>query len=179
MSRIGKLPVALAPQVTAILANGEFRVKGPKGELSRALPGGVQVHQKDQTLHVTRDDDSRTNRSNHGLARALVANMVRGVTTGFERKLEVTGVGFKGELKGRTLNLSLGFSHIVEFPLPDGISIEVEKGTKFVVRGADREMVGETAARLRRLRKPDSYKGKGVRFDGEKVRIKAGKTAKK
>lgn len=179
MSRIGKLPIPLAPQTTAVVDGARIRVKGPKGELSRVLPVGVVVRQEGNTLFVARDDDSRQNRSNHGLARALVANMVKGVGTGFERRLEVLGVGFKGELKGRTLNLSLGFSHVVEFPLPEGISVDVEKGTKFVVRGADRELVGETAARLRRLRSPDSYKGKGVRFDGEKVRIKAGKTAKK
>lgn len=179
MSRIGKLPVPLAPQITAVVEGDRIRVKGPKGELTRALPSGVSITQEGGVLRVVRADDSRQNRANHGLARALVANMVKGVGTGFERRLEVLGVGFKGELKARTLNLSLGFSHIVAFPLPEGISVDVEKGTKFVVRGADRELVGETAARLRRLRSPDSYKGKGVRFDGEKVRIKAGKTAKK
>ncbi len=179
MSRVGKLPIPLTAQTSAVLSEGSIRVKGPKGELVRALPGGVSVRQEGNVLLVARDDDSRRNRANHGLVRALVANMVKGVGAGFERRLEVQGVGFKGELKGRTLNLSLGFSHLVEFPLPEGISVDVEKGTKFVVRGADRELVGETAARLRRLRKPDSYKGKGVRLEGERVRIKAGKTAKK
>ena len=117
--------------------------------------------------------------SNHGLTRALLSNMVNGVTKGFERKLEIQGVGFKSELKGKTLVLSLGYSHSIEFPFPAGVTIEVDKGTKLTIKGSDRRAVGETAAKLRSLRSPDSYKGKGVRNEGEHIKLKAGKTAKK
>lgn len=179
MSRIGKLPIALPSGVIITQAEGQVKVKGPKGELSLALPSGVALHQEGSTLTVVRADDGRQNRSNHGLARALVNNMVTGVTKGFERKLEIQGVGFKSEVKGKSLNLSLGYSHAIEFPFPAGITIDVEKGTKLSVKGADRQLVGETASKLISLRSPDSYKGKGVRNEGEHIKLKAGKTAKK
>lgn len=179
MSRIGKLPVTVPAGVTISVAEGVMRVKGPKGELSQSLASGVSVSQEGGVATVVREDDTRQVRANHGLTRALLANMVNGVTKGFERRLDIQGVGFKSEVKGKTLVLSLGYSHSVEFPFPDGVSIEVEKGTKLIVKGANKQTVGETAARLRRLREPDSYKGKGVRFEGEYVRLKAGKTAKK
>lgn len=179
MSRIGKLPVTVPAGVTISVADGVMRVKGPKGELSQSIAGGVSITQEGGIATVERVDDSRQVRSNHGLTRALLANMVNGVTKGFERRLDIQGVGFKSEVKGKTLVLALGYSHPVVFPFPDGVTIEVEKGTKLIVKGSNKQSVGETAARLRRLREPDSYKGKGVRFEGEYVRLKAGKTAKK
>jgi len=173
------MPVALPAGVTVNAADGVLKVKGPKGELMQQLATGVTITQEGAVVLVQRVDDSRQARSNHGLIRALLNNMVQGVTKGFERRLEIQGVGFKSEVKGKSITLSLGYSHPVEFPFPAGVTIEVEKGTKLVVKGSDRQVVGETAARLRRLRSPDSYKGKGVRFEGEHVRLKAGKTAKK
>lgn len=179
MSRIGKLPISLPAGVTVSVDGGAVRVKGPKGELSQGMATGVEIAVDGGVLKVIRRDDSRQSRANHGLTRALLNNMVTGVTKGFERKLDIQGVGFKSEVKGKTLVLSLGYSHQVEYPFPPGITIEVEKGTKLTVKGSDRQLVGETAADLRGLRSPDSYKGKGVRFDGEYIKLKAGKTAKK
>lgn len=179
MSRIGKLPIPVPSGVTIQVADGAVKVKGPKGELTQRLASGVSLEQDAATLRVLRADETAQTRANHGLVRALVANMVTGVTKGFERKLEIQGVGFKGEVKGKTLVLALGYSHPVEFPFPEGITIEVEKGTKLTVKGADKQVVGETAALLKRFRPPDSYKGKGVRYEGEYIRLKAGKTAKK
>jgi large subunit ribosomal protein L6 len=179
MSRIGKLPVALPSGVTVDVADGTVRVKGPKGELSQRVAAGVALQQEGNVLKVVRADESRQSRANHGLTRALVNNMVQGVTKGFERKLEIQGVGFKSEVKGKAIVLSLGYSHTIEFPFPPGITIDVEKGTKLTIKGSDRQIVGETAAKLRSLREPDSYKGKGVRNEGEHIKLKAGKTAKK
>lgn len=179
MSRIGKLPIAVPAGVTVSLTDGNLKVKGPKGELHQKMPVGVSFAQEGAVLTVNRADETRQVRSNHGLARALVNNMVTGVTKGFERRMDIQGVGFKGEVKGKTLVLSLGYSHPVEFPFPNGVVIEVDKQTKLIVRGADKQVVGETAAKLRSLRAPDSYKGKGVRHEGEYIKLKAGKTAKK
>lgn len=179
MSRIGKLPVALPAGVTVNVADGVMKVKGPKGELSQAMATGVSVVQEGNVARVLRADETRQVRANHGLTRALLSNMVNGVTKGFEHKLEIQGVGFKSELKGKTLVLSLGYSHTIEFPFPAGVTIDVDKGTKLTVKGSDRRLVGETAAKLRSLRSPDSYKGKGVRNEGEHIKLKAGKTAKK
>lgn len=179
MSRIGKLPIALPSGVSVVVSDGVMRVKGPKGELSQRVAGKVSLQQEPGVLKVVRADDSRQARANHGLTRALLSNMVQGVTKGFERKLEIQGVGFKSEVKGKTLVLSLGYSHTIEFPFPDGVTIDVEKGTKLTIKGFDRQVVGQTAAKLRAFREPDSYKGKGVRNDGEHIKLKAGKTAKK
>jgi len=179
MSRIGKLPVPVPAGVTISVSNGLLAVKGPKGELTQALAGGVAVVQEAGVARVTRENETRQVRANHGLTRALLNNMVKGVTTGFERKLDIQGVGFKSEVKGTTLVLSLGFSHQIEFPFPVGISITVEKGTKLSIKGSDRQVVGETAAKLKAFRPPDAYKGKGVRYEGEHIKLKAGKTAKK
>lgn len=179
MSRIGKLPVTLPSGVTVNVADGVVRVKGPKGELSQRVASGVTFQQEGSLLKIVRADDSRQVRANHGLTRALVNNMVQGVTKGFERKLEIQGVGFKSEVKGKAIVLSLGYSHTIEFPFPPGVTIDVEKGTKLTIKGSDRQVVGETAAKLRALREPDSYKGKGVRNEGEHIKLKAGKTAKK
>jgi large subunit ribosomal protein L6 len=179
MSRIGKLPISVPAGVTVSVGDGAIKVKGPKGELTQSLVEGVDLNITSGQVNVARRDDSRQSRANHGLVRALVNNMVTGVTKGFERKLEIQGVGFKSEVKGKTLVLSLGFSHQIEYPFPNGITIEVEKGTKVTVKGSDKQLVGETASKLRSLRSPDSYKGKGVRFEGEYIKLKAGKTAKK
>ena len=179
MSRIGKLPVSLPAGVTVAVSDGVVRVKGPKGELAQRVAQGVTFEQEGNLLKILRADESRQIRANHGLTRAIVANMVQGVTKGFERKLEIQGVGFKSEVKGKSLLLSLGYSHQIDFPFPPGVTIEVEKGTKLTVRGSDRQAVGETCAKLRSLRSPDSYKGKGVRNEGEHIKLKAGKTAKK
>jgi large subunit ribosomal protein L6 len=179
MSRIGKLPIVVPAGVTISQGNGQVVVKGPKGELSQRLASGVQVQQEGNALRVLRADETRQVRANHGLTRALLNNMVTGVTKGFEHKLEIQGVGFKSEVKGKSLVLSLGYSHVIDFPFPPGITIEVDKGTKLVVKGSNRQTVGETAAKLRAFRPPDSYKGKGVRDEGEHIKLKAGKTAKK
>jgi len=179
MSRIGKLPIAVPAGVTVSVADGQVRVKGPKGELAQRLASGVRIVQEGSTVQVVREDEERQTVSNHGLTRALLNNMVTGVTKGFERRLDIIGVGFKSEVKGKSLNLSLGFSHQIEFPFPPGITIEVEKGTKIIVKGSDRQVVGETASKLIALRPPDSYKGKGVRNEGQHIKLKAGKTAKK
>jgi len=179
MSRIGKLPIVLPAGVSVTSAAGRVSVKGPKGELSQALASGVRLVQEGASVSVVRLDDARQSRSNHGLTRALVANMVAGVTKGYERRLSILGVGFKGEVRGKALVLSLGYSHQIEFPFPDGITVDVDKGTTLVVKGNNRQVVGETAAKLRALRSPDSYKGKGIRNEGEHIRLKAGKTAKK
>ncbi len=179
MSRIGKLPIALPAGVSVVMAGSKLTVKGPKGELNQVMPVGVSIVQEGGVLTVARVDETRQVRANHGLARSLLNNMVGGVTKGFERKLEIQGVGFKGEIKGKSLLLSLGYSHQIDFPFPAGVTIEVDKLTKLTVKGSDKQVVGETAAKLRALRSPDSYKGKGVRFDGEHIKLKAGKTAKK
>ena len=179
MSRIGKLPVPVPAGVTITVSNGLLLVTGPKGELSQALATGVAVAQEPGVARVLRDNETRQVRSNHGLTRALLNNMVKGVTTGFERRLDIQGVGFKSEVKGTTLVLLLGFSHQIVFPFPVGISITVEKGTKLSIKGSDRQVVGETAAKLKAFRPPDAYKGKGVRYEGEHIKLKAGKTAKK
>lgn len=160
-----------------MLAGGSVQVKGPKGTLSRSIVPGVSVVVQSDVVQVNRDDDSRKCRANHGLMRALLNNMVIGVSVGFTRELEIIGVGYKAEVKGNKVVLNLGFSHQIEFPFPDGIKITVDKSTKLAVTGASKEAVGQAAAEIRGFRPPDSYKGKGVRYKGEHIRIKAGKTA--
>lgn len=179
MSRIGKLPIAVPAGVTVSVGADSIHVKGPKGELVQNLASGVSIEQSAGLVKVVRSGEDRQARSNHGLVRALLNNMVTGVTKGYERRLSIMGVGFKGEIKGKSLVLALGYSHPIEVPFPAGITIEVDKATTLVVKGADKQLVGETSAKLRGLRPPDSYKGKGIRNEGEHVRLKAGKTAKK
>jgi len=180
MSRIGKLPIAVPAGVEVSISDDTIRLKGPKGELRRPIVAGVSIERVGSDIAVKRINEDAQARANHGLMRALVRNMMVGVTKGFERKLDIQGVGFKSEAKGSALLLSLGYSHQIEFPFPAGIKIDVEeKGTRLVVKGCDKEAVGETAAKLKRLRPPDSYKGKGVRFEGENIKLKQGKTAKK
>ncbi|MBW4604700.1 MAG: 50S ribosomal protein L6 [Calothrix sp. FI2-JRJ7] len=178
MSRIGKRPITVPAKVQITLDGAKIVVKGPKGELSRELPVNIQVVQDGETLNVNRIDDSRVSRQLHGLCRTLVANMVEGVSTGFQRKLEIQGVGYRAALSGRNLVLSMGYSHQVQIPPPDGIQFAVENPTNVVVSGYDKEIVGNTAARIRAVRPPEPYKGKGIRYAGEVVLRKAGKTGK-
>lgn len=178
MSRIGKAPIPLPKGVTASVVEGSVKVQGPKGALSQSVVENVSVAVEGGNILVSRKDDSRQSRSNHGLMRALLKNNVTGVATGWERRLELQGVGFKSEVKAGKLIMALGFSHPVEFPIPAGITIDVDKTGKLFVRGVDRQQVGQVAAVIRGFRPPDHYKGKGVRYEGESVRIKEGKSSK-
>jgi large subunit ribosomal protein L6 len=177
MSRIAKMPVQLPQGVAATIAGDAVTVKGAKGTLSLKLGRGVTVTQKDQVLSVAVADgkSSRERVAAAGAARANLANMVKGVTRGFERKLELVGVGYRAAVQGKSLNLTLGFSHPVSFPVPEGISIETPSQTEIVVRGTDRQRVGQVAAVIRGYRPPEPYKGKGVRYAGEKIEMKEGK----
>ena len=175
MSRIGRLPVKLPSGVTAEMVGSEIKVKGPKGLLSRTMPDHVNFDIDAEMVKVSRVNDSKPARERHGLARSLVQNMVTGVSEGFVRDLEIIGVGYKAKVSGNTLNMALGYSHPINFPIPDGIEVKVQR-SEIRVSGIDKEVVGQTAALIRGFRKPDSYKGKGVRYKGERVRLKAGKS---
>ncbi len=177
MSRIGNKPIALPSGVSVQIGTGSIEVKGGKGTLSRQILDGITVREEDNTLFVERANDTRQQRAFHGLTRALIANMVHGVSVGFERKLEIQGVGYKADVSGKKLVLNLGYSHPIDFPIPQGISIAVDRGVRVSVSGIDKEKVGQVAAEIRGFRPPDSYKGKGVRYEGEHVRLKAGKSA--
>lgn len=180
MSRIGKAPIAVPGGVDVSIAGSDVTVKGPKGTLSRTVPGAITVRQDEGTLLVERPDDERQNRALHGLTRTLVSNMVVGVTDGFTKELEIIGVGYRAEAQTPTsLRLALGFSHPVVITAPDGITFETPAQTRVIVKGIDKEVVGQVAANIRSIRKPEPYKGKGVRYLGEKVVRKAGKTGKK
>jgi large subunit ribosomal protein L6 len=180
MSRIGKAPITIPSGVDVTLSGRTISVKGPKGQLSRVIPGQIIVRQEGDQLVVERPDDARENRAMHGLTRSLVNNMVVGVTAGFTRQLDIVGVGYRAEAQGPTgLKLALGFSHPVNVKAPEGISFEVPTATQIVVSGIDKEVVGQVAANIRSIRKPEPYKGKGVRYSGERVLRKAGKTGKK
>jgi large subunit ribosomal protein L6 len=179
VSRIGLMPIPLPKGVTVNIEGSTVQVKGPKGELVRTLNSEMQIKLEDNRLLVERPTDQRRHRALHGLTRTLVNNMVLGVSQGFTRKLEIEGVGYRAEIQGKNLVLNVGYSHPVVVEPPPGISFEVEKGTRvFSVLGADKEMVGEMAARIRRIRPPEPYKGKGIRYQGEHVRRKAGKAGK-
>lgn len=180
MSRIGKAPITVPGGVDVSIAGPDVTVKGPKGTLSRTLPGAITVRHDDGRLMVERPNDDRQNRSLHGLSRTLVSNMVVGVTDGFTKELEIIGVGYRAEATTPTsLRLALGFSHPVVMTAPEGITFECPSQTRVIVRGIDKEIVGQVAANIRSIRKPEPYKGKGVRYLGEKVVRKAGKTGKK
>ena len=179
MSRIGKVPIPVPPGVTVEIEGNAVRVKGPKGELSRALSAEITVRQEGQTLVVTRPSDAPRHRALHGLTRTLVANMVEGVTKGFEKRLELVGVGYRAARQGEKLVLTVGYSHPVEIDPPEGIAFQVPATNAVIVQGADREQVGEVAARIHRVRPPEPYQGKGIRYQGEHVRRKVGKTGKK
>ncbi len=179
MSRIGKTPITVPSSVTVDITNEMVTVKGPQGTLERMLPDAITVRQEGDTLLVERPSDERNHRALHGLTRSLVANMVTGVTDGYTKELEIVGVGYRAQAKGpSSLELSLGFSHSVHFDAPDGVTFEVPQPTQIFVKGADKEKVGQVAANIRKLRKPEPYKGKGVRYAGERVQRKAGKAAK-
>lgn len=176
MSRIGKLPIAIPNGVQVKLEAGRIEVKGPKGTLARPIPPCVLVNTDDGRIVVTREEnEDRRGKAMHGLARALINNMVTGVTQGFEKKLEIIGVGYRAAVEGTTLKLELGYSHPIFFPFPAGIDIKVEKNTQLSVTGIDNEVVGQTAAEIRAFRSPEPYKGKGVRYAGEQIKLKVGK----
>jgi large subunit ribosomal protein L6 len=178
MSRIGKLPVALPSGVDVQIVGQDVTVKGPKGTLSRTVSDPITIEQAEGQLLVRRPDDSRQAKALHGLTRTLLANMVTGVTEGYTKNLEIVGTGYRVAAKGTDLEFALGFSHPVPVSAPDGISFTVENPTRFSVSGIDKQKVGQVAANIRKLRKPDPYKGKGVRYQGEVIRKKAGKTGK-
>ncbi|MFC6089218.1 50S ribosomal protein L6 [Saccharothrix sp. BKS2] len=179
MSRIGKLPITVPSGVDVNIAGREVNVKGPKGTLSLTIAEPIIIEKaEDGTLEVKRPNDERRSRSLHGLSRTLVQNMVVGVTQGYEKKMEIHGVGYRVALKGSDLEFALGYSHPVKVEAPEGITFAVETPTRFSVAGIDKQLVGEVAANIRKLRKPDPYKGKGVRYAGEKIRRKVGKTGK-
>jgi len=176
MSRIGRKLIPLSDQVTVEISRGSISVEGPKGKLSLRLHPSMAVKLVDRQLHCVRPSDTKLHRSLHGLTRTLIANMVEGVTTGFEKKLEMIGVGYRGSVQGRNLVLMLGYSHPLVLPLPEGITVLVESQNLLTISGADKQQVGEVAAKIRSLRPPEPYKGKGVKYTGERIRRKAGKT---
>jgi large subunit ribosomal protein L6 len=178
MSRIGKLPISLPAGVSVNIDGQTVSVKGPKGELTLVIANPIRVTLEDNTVIVTRPDELATSKSLHGLSRTLIANNVHGVSTGFTKTLEIVGTGYRATAKGSSVELALGFSHPVVIEPPAGITITVETNTKLVVSGVDKQAVGEVAAKIRKLRKPEPYKGKGIRYEGERVRRKAGKSGK-
>jgi large subunit ribosomal protein L6 len=177
MSRIGSKSIALPKGVTVTVGD-EVTVKGPKGQLARSIVEGTSIAVDGEVVNVARATDSRTHRANHGLMRSLVNNMVIGVSEGFERRLEILGVGYKARARGKEVVFNLGYSHSINFKVPDGITVDVDKQGKISVKGIDKEVVGQTAAIIRGFRPPDAYKGKGIRYEGEYIRLKAGKAAK-
>jgi large subunit ribosomal protein L6 len=179
MSRIGKKPIPVPDKVKIDIKGDTVVVTGPKGTVTNPIPPGIKFEQKDKQLVAVRKDDSGPQRAFHGLARALVANAVKGVTDGFTRELEIVGVGYRAEAKKSSVVFTLGYSHPIEYPIPPGITITVDKQTKLVVTGVDRQQVGQIAANIRSLRKPDPYKNKGIRYTGEILKKKAGKAGGK
>jgi len=179
MSRIGKMPIPVPSGVEVTIDGRDVRVKGPKGALSHVVAAPIEVLSEDGTLRVVRPDDERLSRSLHGLTRTLIANMVTGVTQGYEKRLEIVGTGYRVQARGSNLEFALGYSHPITVTPPEGVTFTVEAPTRFIVSGIDKQQVGEVAANIRKLRKPDPYKGKGVRYAGEKIRRKVGKAGKK
>ena len=178
MSRIGQAPIPVPSDVEVHIDMGVITVRGPRGELSRTLPEKIEIAKEDGELRVTRATEQREIKALHGLIRSLVANMVQGVTQGYEKALEIQGVGYRAAKKGNDLEVQVGCSHSVSKPAPEGIEFDVPTPTRIVVKGIDKELVGQTAAEIRAIRKPEPYKGKGIRYEGERVRRKAGKAAK-
>lgn len=181
MSRIGKLPITVPANVEITLSADEIKVKGPKGELSQALNSLVKITKEEGTIIVERIDDTKAARSMHGLYRTLISNMVEGVTNGYEKRLEIQGVGYRAALQGKKLVLSLGFSHPVEYTAENGVDVAIDQEKKniMIISGISKQAVGQTAAEIRSFKKPEPYKGKGIRYVGEKIIRKAGKTASK
>ena len=178
MSRIGKQPVPIPSQVSVDIKGNHITVTGPKGTLARELPSAIVVEQEDSVVKVSPENNSRIARQRHGLSRTLVANMVEGVSKGFEKRLQIQGVGYRAQAQGKKLTLNVGYSKPVEMQMPDGIDVAVERNTELILNGIDKEVLGNTAARIRAVRPPEPYKGKGIRYLGENVRRKAGKTGK-
>jgi large subunit ribosomal protein L6 len=179
MSRIGRMPVPVPDGVTVDIDGSNISVKGPKGELKRRFPEGISFAIEDKKVIASRASEESSQKALHGLSRALVANMVEGVTKGYQKQLEITGVGYKAEMKPYGLLFSLGYSHTIEFKAPKGITLKAPQPTQVVIEGADKEIVGQVAAEIRSLRKPEPYKGKGIKYVGEKIRRKAGKAGGK
>lgn len=179
MSRIGKKPIPIPKGVDVKLEGREITVKGPKGMLNRTIPGDIEIDVAKEEISVRRKTDDRRDRSLHGLTRTLISNMVTGVQKGFEKSLDVVGVGYRAELDKKTLKMFLGYSAPMEYEVPDGVTVRVEKQTNMIVSGIDKEFVGRVAADIRRMKKPEPYKGKGIRYTGERVRKKVGKSAGK
>jgi len=179
MSRIGRKIIPVPAGVKIRIENGVLHAEGPKGKVSQILGSNIGVEANDNQLQVTRGNDERDTRARHGLMRALVANAVQGVAQGFTKVLEIVGVGYRAEVKGSDLNLALGYSHPVVFAIPEGITVTVEKNTRITITGADRQRVGQVAAEIRGLRSPDPYKGKGIRYSDEKLKLKVGKAGGK
>lgn len=177
LSRVGKLPVDIPHGITVTLQGREIRVEGPHGTVSRTLPAAMSVSLKDARIVVSPEDQSRESKKIHGLTRTLISNMVKGAAEGFTKELIISGVGYRAEPKGRTLVVSLGYSHPINYAVPEGIDIAVEKGTKIVIKGADKELVGRVAAQVRGFRVPDVYKEKGIKYIGEVIHRKVGKAA--
>jgi large subunit ribosomal protein L6 len=175
MSRIGKVSIPIPQGVELKQAGSTVEVKGPKGSLSHTIPEGISIQVEDGEIHVKRKTDVKRVRSLHGLSRTLIANMVTGVTEGFTKGLEIVGIGYRANVQGRNLQLSLGYSHPVVYPIPEGIEVEVEKQNKITIKGIDKQQVGQVAAEIRSFKRPEPYKGKGIRYVGEQVRRKAGK----
>ena len=175
MSRIGKQPIGIPDGVTIEVANGEVQAKGPKGTLRCVVPAGIGAKVEDGKLIFDRPDDKKESRARHGLARALANNMVSGVSSGFSKRLEIEGVGYRADVKGKVLNLLIGFSHLVKMDIPEGLKVSVEGNTKLQIEGADKQLVGQFAADVRSLRPPEPYKGKGIRYHDEHIRRKVGK----
>jgi large subunit ribosomal protein L6 len=178
MSRIGRMPVVIPSGVDVTIDGRQVRVQGPKGELSLEVPAPIEVSQADGAITVSRPNDEGEVRALHGLSRSLIANMVTGVTAGYAKTMEIVGVGYRVQARGKDLEFALGYSHPVPVPAPEGITFRVETPTRFVVEGIDKQQVGEVAANIRKLRKPDPYKGKGVKYQGEQIRRKVGKAGK-
>lgn len=177
MSRVGLQPIQVPGGVTVTLSGSSAKVKGPKGEISRELPAQVQYKQDGDVIKVSRSSEDKVTRSMHGLARTLLANMIQGVTEGFSKELEIIGVGYKAEVKGKTLVLTVGYSHPIEFPIPEGIKIETASPTQLKVSGVRKDLVGQVSADIRKVRPPEPYKGKGIKYIDEQIQRKAGKAA--
>lgn len=176
MSRVGGKAIPIPSGVKVKLGSGGVEVEGPKGKLVTRLPRGIKIEQADGALRTVREKDSKALKPSWGLARSLVANAVKGVSTGFSKELDIVGIGYRAQVEGRKVTFALGYSHPIEFPIPEGIDIKVDKNTHIVVSGADKQLVGQTAANIRGLRSPDPYKQKGIRYTGEHLKKKAGKT---
>jgi large subunit ribosomal protein L6 len=179
MSRVGKKLIPIPTGVKVSIGEDLIEVHGPKGRLATRVPSGIRFEMADGNLAATRSSDSKEYKALHGLARSLVANAVKGVTEGFQKELDIVGIGYRAEVKGKSVLLNLGFSHPIEFPIPTGINVTVDKQTRLVVSGIDKQKVGQTAATIRSLRKPDPYKNKGIRYVGEVLKKKVGKTGAK